>query len=108
FAINERGARHQPYIGDVLQWNLNEAVGRARGSGNGNMSDRVQILPVWLTESHHHREVPIAAAFVQIAGTLAADGGLNHGVDVAGRQTIARRAHPIDVDTNRRLPQRTE
>ena len=42
-------------------------------------------------------------SFVQIAGALAADRRLHHGVDVAGRQPIARRAHAIHVDADGRL-----
>ena len=47
-------------------------------------------------------------AFVQVAGALAADGRLHHGVDVARRQAVARRAHAIDVDADGRLAERTQ
>ena len=75
---------------------------------NGNAPDRIQTLAIGSREAHHHREVPIAGAFVQIAGALAADGGLDHGIDVPGRQSIARGPHPIDIDADGRLSERTK
>ena len=59
-------------------------------------------------QAHHHRKMPIAAALVQIAGALAADRRLNHGIHVARREAIARGAHAVHVDANGRLAQRAQ
>ena len=45
---------------------------------------------------------------VEIARCLAADRRLHGGVDVAGRQSVAGRLGPVDVDAHGRLSQRTQ
>ena len=50
----------------------------------------------------------IAALLIQIAGALTADGGLDRGIDVAGREAVARGACAVDVDLERRLTERVE
>ncbi len=72
---------------------------------DGNAPDGLEILPKRRGKPHHHRKMPIAAAFVQIPGALPADGRLHHGIDIAGREAIARGAHAIHVDANGRLAQ---
>ena len=58
-------------------------------------------------QAHHDREIAVAAALVEIAGRLAADGRLHGGVDVARRQPVAGGARAIDVDPHGRLAERT-
>ncbi len=98
-AIDERGAGHQAHVGHILEWNLNDASGGGLRRDR-DASDGLEILPKRRGQPHHHRKMPVAAAFVQIAGALAADGRLHHRIDVAGRQTVARGTHPIHVDAN--------
>src|SRR5262245_33424867 len=49
--------------------------------------------------------MPVAAGLVEIARDLAADRGLDGGVDVAGREVVARRTFAIDIDADGRLTQ---
>ena len=54
-------------------------------------------------QAYQHREVPVAAVLVEIARRLAADCGLDRGVDVARRQAVAGGALAVDVDADGRL-----
>ena len=95
-------------VGHILERHLHDAAAGGGLRGDGNAPDGLEALPIRRGETHHHRKMPVAAALVQVAGALAADRRLNHGIDVAGREAIARRAHAIHVDADRRLAQRTQ
>ena len=59
-------------------------------------------------QPHDDRKMPVAAGFVEVAGGIAADRHLDGGVDVAGREAVARRLGAIDVDLDGRLAERGE
>ena len=54
--------------------------------------DRLEVLAIARRQPHHHREVAVAAVLVEVARRLAADRRLHRGVDVAGREAVARGA----------------
>ena len=56
------------------------------------------FVAVLRRQPHQHGEVAVAAFLVEVARRLAADGRLDGGVDVAGRQAVARGALAVDVD----------
>src|SRR4029077_6286430 len=103
--IDERGPRDQVHVGEVLERDLGGRAGGRIGGWNGDAPDGREIAAVLARVTHHDGEVPIAAGLVQIPGAAAPDGGLDGRIDVTGRQVVARRAHPIDVDLHRRLTQ---
>ena len=104
-AIDEGGTRYQSHFRHVLERDLNDAATRTCGRGDRDAPDRIEILPKRHGQTHHHREVAIAAAFVKIAGALPPDRRLHDGIDVAGRQSEAGGTRPIDIYSNGRLPQ---
>src|SRR5271165_1231734 len=108
FAVDEGRAGDEVHVRDVLERHLDQtaAVGGVRA--DRNMLDRFEVLPEWRRQAHHHREMPVAAALVEVAGTLAADRGLNDRVDVARSEAVAGGALAIDVDAYRRLSERTQ
>ena len=65
-----------------------------------------RLVAVLRRQPHDDREVAVAAFLVEIAGGLAADRRLRHGVDVARRQAVARGAAPVDADLDGRLAER--
>ena len=107
-AIDEGSARYQAHVGQILERHLNEAVAGARRRGHRNSLDGLEVASIGRTQAHHHRKMPVAGALVEIARALAADRRLHDGIDVAGRQSIARGPDPIDVDADRGLPERTQ
>ena len=70
--------------------------------------DGGRVLSELRRESHHDREMPVAAGLIDVAGGIAADRHPDGGVDVARRETVARRAGAIDVDLHGRLAERGE
>jgi hypothetical protein len=87
--------------------NLHESPASG-GRGDLDAPDRVEALAILGRKPDHERKIAVAPGFVKISRGLAADGGLDGGVDVAGRQAITRRAGTVDVDGHGRLPQDIE
>ena len=105
-AIDIGGAGHELDVGDFVERDLGDAVRALRA--DAEVLDRFRVLPELRGEPHYDGEVPVAAGLVEVAGGFAADSRSNRGIDVARRETIARRARPIDLDLHRRLAERCE
>ena len=105
FPIDERGARYQAYRRHIRKGHLNHAVARGRRRSDRDVADRIQVLAVGQTQAHHHRKMPIAGPLVKISCALAADRRLDHRIHISRSESVARRARPIDIDANGRLPQ---
>src|SRR5262249_15586034 len=93
---------------DLAQRYLCDFIGNWILHRNGQTADGLDVLPIFGRQSNDEWEVPVTSFLVEVARRLAADGGLNRRIDVAGRQPIARGCLPIDIDAQRRLPQRRE
>ena len=78
--------------------NLHDPVARRILHAHGDAADGVQAGAVLRRQPHHDGEIAVAAVFIQIARRLAADRGLDHRIDVARRQAVARRPVAVDVD----------
>ena len=80
----------------------------APGYADPQIVDRLGALAVFRRKPDDDREMPVAAGLVEVAGAVAADRDLDGGVDIAGRQPVARRPGAIDVDLDGRLAERGE
>ena len=78
------------------------------GHADPQILDRLGALAVFGREANDDREMPVAAGLIEIAGAVAADRDLDGGVDIAGRQAVARRTRAIDIDLDGRLAERGE
>jgi hypothetical protein len=59
-------------------------------------------------KADHDREIAVRSIFIEIARRLAPDGGLHHGVDVAGGEAIMGGLVAVDLDVHRGLAQSVE
>ncbi len=107
-AVDEGRTRHQIDGRHLAQRYLCDLIGDWILYRDGQATNRLYALPVFRRQSNNQREVPVAPLLIEIARSLSADGGLNGCIDVARGESITRGCLPIDVDTERRLPQRRE
>ena len=97
FAIDEGGAAGELDTGEIGHWCGNRRAAGRVGCAHSDATDRVQAAAKLWRQAHHDRIVAVATRLIQIAGRLSADGCLDHAGDVAGCQTIAGGARPVDV-----------
>ena len=108
FTIDERISRHELDLGQLAQRHLRHAA-CGIGHRHRNRADRIKAFAVFGCQTHDDREIAIRPVFVQVAAhRLPADRGLNHRIDIAGRQPEARGFQPVDFDIDRGLPHRVE
>src|SRR5262249_52818612 len=108
FAVDERRAGHQVDARDLAEGYLRDLVSDRILNRDRQTTDRLYVLPIFRCKPNDQREVPIASLLIEIARGLPADGGLDRGVDVTGRQPITRGGLPVDIDAQRRLAERGE
>src|SRR5262249_39057185 len=108
FAIDVERSRHQFDLRDLAERNLSDAVSVRPLRPDCDVADRFGVLPKLWRQANDDRKVAIAARLVNVAGRFAADGGADCGVDVAGRESVARRAGAVDVDLDCGLTERGE
>src|SRR5262249_236311 len=101
-AVDVGGARHQIDRGDFAGRNLPDRAALP-GHANAQILDRLRTLAIFRRQPDDDREMPVAAGLVEVTSGIAADRDLDGGVDVAGRQPIARGAGAVDVDLDGRL-----
>src|SRR5581483_1081432 len=103
-AVDVGWTGQQPHRRDFAQRDLRDAVDALYA--DAKVADVVRALTELRRKPHHDRKMAVAAGLVEIARGIAADRDSNGRVDVAGRQSVARRLGAVDVDLHGRLAER--
>src|SRR6185436_16692857 len=106
-AVDVGRARDQVDRGDLAERDLGDGAALPCHA-DPQVMDGLGALAVFRSKPNDDREMPVAAGFIEIPGGIAADRDLDGGVDIAGRQAVARGTRPVDVDLDGRLAQRGE